>query len=105
MELLDGYPLQRRINIFGAGGIAVDKTSFFTKNLTAVLSPCSEVAVLALGRDIVSEVFLFCHSNIPFLQNNSLLSLYHISLFFSIEIFDNNKIVIINKNRTGISEF
>ena len=82
MELFNGNSLQGRINIFRAGGIAVDKTSFFTKNLTAVLSSCSEVAVLALGRDIVSEVFLFCHSNIPFSQKFFIIIISYFFLFF-----------------------
>ena len=34
-----------------------------------------------------------------------LFLLYHIFLFFSIKFFDNNKIVIINKNKLGIGEF
>ena len=34
-----------------------------------------------------------------------LFLLYHIFLFISIKFFDNNKIVIINKNKLGIGEF
>ena len=106
MELFNGNTFKRRIKIFGAVGIAVHKSSFFAENLAAVLSSCSESAVLALGRYVIAEIFLFCH-RITFLSwvNYYQLLLYHKFFLFSIEKFNNNKIVIINKIIDGISEF
>ena len=106
MELFYRNTFKRGIDILRAVGITVYKSSFFAKNLAAVFSSCSESAVLALGRYVIAEIFLFCH-RITFLSwvNYYQLLLYHKFFLFSIEKFNNNKIVIINKNTDGIGEF
>lgn len=105
MELLYGNSLQGRIRKFIAGSVSVNKTSFFAENLAAVLSSCSESAVLALRLNIVSEVFLLCHINIPFcVARYIFFILYHIFSGLAIFFCDNIKIVIINKIIESIGE-
>lgn len=67
MELLYRNSFKRRIRKLGTGSVTVYQTSLFAQNLSAVLCSCAECAVLTLGLNVVAEIFLLCHMNVPFL--------------------------------------
>lgn len=83
VELLDGNSLQRRIDILGAVGIAVNKSALFAEHLAAVLGSNAEMAILTLGRYIVAKIFFLCHID-QFLSDYSVI-IYIISHIFSFD--------------------
>ena len=83
MELLNGNSLQRRIDVLGAVGIAVNESALFAKHLAAVLGSNAEMAILTLWRNVVAEIFFHCHID-QFLSDISVI-IYIISHFFTFD--------------------
>lgn len=61
VELFVRDPFKRRIDILVAAVCFAYYSLFLAEHLSAALSSRTEIAILALRRDLFTEIFLLCH--------------------------------------------